>query len=100
MRRDTAPLGTNDPMRIDIRQAWYHRDQLPYLDPAFTPLDNTANPHPDWAEYHLFLQAYEAGQHRGADLFGILSWRFREKSHVEGRRFLDFIRANPGYDVY
>ncbi|HEX7927497.1 MAG TPA: hypothetical protein VF678_07900 [bacterium] len=87
-------------MRIEIHQAWYHPAQREHLDPAFTPLDNTANPHPDQAETYLFRRHYTAGHHHLADVTGVVSWRFGEKTNLGGDSFFRFIQERPGYDVY
>jgi hypothetical protein len=87
-------------MAISIHQIFYDPAQRLALDPAFIPHDNTANPCPEWREYHVFRTAWLAGACRGADVTGYVSWKFTAKTGVSGRAFLEFIAANPGHDVY
>lgn len=53
-----------------------------------------------WYETGLFLRHYHLGIHRIFPYSGIVSPKFGEKTKLTGRRFLNFIRENPGYDVY
>ena len=87
-------------MPVHLHQIYYLPSQLPLLDPAFTPYDNTANKNPEFAEYYIFEKEYNAGKVKGDALTGFVSWKFGKKTQLEGRRFLDFVQANPGYDVY
>jgi hypothetical protein len=87
-------------MAVRIHQIFYDDRQQPFLDPAFIPYDNRANPNPEWREYHVFRSAWLAGQCRDGDVTGFLSWKFSEKTGLRGKRFIRFIRWNPGYDVY
>jgi len=87
-------------MRIQIGQIYYDASQLPLLDPAFTPYDNTANENREFAEYHIFEKEYHAGKIADDALTGYVSWKFVDKTRLAGSRFMDFVAANPGYDVY
>jgi hypothetical protein len=87
-------------MAISIHQIFYDPAQRPALDPAFIPYDNTANPCPEWREYHVFRTAWLAGACGGDDVTGYVSWKFTAKTGVSGRAFVEFIAANPGHDVY
>ena len=83
-----------------VNQIYYLPSQLPLLDPAFTPYDNTANENREFAEYHIFEKEYNAGKIVEGALTGYLSWKFAYKTRVAGSRFLQFVAENPGYDVY
>jgi hypothetical protein len=87
-------------MAISIHQIYYDPAQRSALDPAFIPYDNTANPCPEWREYHVFRTVWLAGACRGDDVTGYVSWKFRAKTGIPGRAFVEFIAANPGHDVY
>ena len=87
-------------MRIGIHQIYYDRAQLPELEPAFIPYDNTANPNREWAEYHVFETEFRKGTHKNFDYTGFVSWKFRQKSRVSGDRFIEFMKSNPGADLY
>jgi hypothetical protein len=85
---------------VTINQIYYLPSQLPLLDPAFTPYDNTANENREFAEYHIFEKEYNAGKIANDALTGYVSWKFGDKTRLQGSQFLKFIAANPGYDVY
>ena len=87
-------------MATRIHQIFYEADQRPILDPALIPYDNTANPRPEWREYHVFRSEWLAGNCRAGDVTGFMSWKFAAKTGITGRAFIDFIERNPGYDVY
>jgi hypothetical protein len=84
---------------IQIFQIFYHPSQVDYLDNSFTPYDNTDNTQPDWCEYAIFRNEYFKGT-CNTGLTGFLSWKFKEKTGVSGSQVFEWIRANPGYDVY
>ncbi len=87
-------------MNIKIYQAYYKKDQIDSLDPAFIPLDNTKNRNPLWMEYWLFLNHYKNEDYKLSNHSGILSWKFNDKTYLTGKEFINFIENNPGYDVY
>ena len=83
-----------------IFQIYYKSDLVEYLDPAFLPLDNTANPRPELREWYNWDQAHEQRLSENLDYWGYVSWKFKEKTNLTGQQAIDFINANPGYDVY
>lgn len=88
-------------MTINIYHNYYANEQRKYLDPAFIPYDNTINENPRYAEYWLFLtQIYAKNIHKNATYTGLLSWKFNEKTKIAGRKFIQLIKDNPGFDVY
>lgn len=87
-------------MRIGIHQIYYDVKQLPKLEKSFIPYDNTANTNREWAEYHVFETEYRKGTYRNFDYTGFVSWKFGQKSRISGARFQEFMRENPGADVY
>ncbi len=87
-------------MAIRIHQIFYDPAQRPALDPAFLPYDNTANPQPQWREYHVFRTEWLAGGCRPDDVTGFVSWKFAAKTGVSGQDFVTFIESHPGHDVY
>lgn len=94
-RVEKAPCAT-----IKIYQNYFRDDQVPLLDPDFVPHDWTHNPHPEYRETIVFLDAYRRGRHLEADYVGIVSWKFGQKTGITGKQFKAFIERNPGYDVY
>lgn len=83
-----------------LHQIYYLPAQLSLLDRAFTPYDNTANENREFAEYHIFEKEYAAGHVQPDAITGYVSWKFGDKTRLEGSHFLKFIAANPGYEVY
>ena len=87
-------------MEIDIYQICYEKDQLSSIDPAFIPYDNTANEHPELREFWIFLNFYKTGKYGEVDYCGAVSHKFSRKAKITGQEFVEFIRNNPGHDVY
>lgn len=86
-------------MNLLIYQAYYDNSQLPHLDAAFLPYDNTDNQTPHLREYPMWKNLYE--KHKDTDAFwGLMSWRWHEKTKIAGYQFKQFIEANEGYDCY
>ena len=82
-----------------IYQIFYKTEQRPHLEKDFIPYDNTANPRPEWCEYYVFREAYNKGL-CSCGPTGFLSWKFHEKTGLNGQAFHKLIKENPGYDVY
>lgn len=85
---------------MKVYQIYYKPEQLPALEKGFVPLDNTTNPHPQFQEWYLWDQQYQQCCDEGLDYWGFVSWKFRDKSNLSSEQFLDWVTANPGYDVY
>jgi hypothetical protein len=85
---------------VAIYQNYFLPSQLELLDPAFIPHDGTANPDPELKEIALFRELYRSGMYKAARYTGIVSQKFRRKSGIAGRTFIEFIEGNPGFDVY
>ena len=83
-----------------IFQIYYKSELVEHLDPAFVPLDNTANPRPELREWYNWDQAHKQRLSENLDYWGYVSWKFKEKTNLTGQQALDFIKNNPGYDVY
>ena len=85
---------------IKIFQIYFKPELKAHCDPAFTPLDNTANPQPELREWYVWDQEYENLAASELDYWGFVSWKFKEKTNLTGQQAVDFILTNPGYDVY
>jgi hypothetical protein len=83
-----------------IYQLFYKEEQRTHLDPAFVPYENIDNPKPELREWYIWDKEYENCKAEGLDLWGFVSWKFKEKTGLSGDRFVNFISDNPGYDVY
>ena len=85
---------------IKIFQIYFKPELKIHCDPAFTPLDNTANPRPELREWDVWDREYNNIVNQGLDYWGFVSWKFKEKTNLSGQQVMDWIAANPGYDVY
>lgn len=83
-----------------VFQIYYKPELVAHLDPAFTPLDNTANPQPELREWYNWNLEHEKRLEEGLDYWGYVSWKFKDKTNLTGQQVFDFINANPGHDVY
>lgn len=91
------PRALNSPVRIF--QIYFEEWQRELLDPAFYPLDNSRSTS-ELMEFAVFEQLQHNAATQGATLWGALSWRFGEKTGMQGADWVKQIVANPGYDVY
>jgi len=85
---------------MKIFQVYYKHEQLDSLDPAFSPYDNTANPHPELREWYTIKEIYTWAKQLELSMWGTVSWKFRQKTGITGEDFVKFIENNPGHDVY
>jgi hypothetical protein len=83
-----------------VLQNVYDDAVIPLLDPSFVPVDGRRNAGTETREIGLFLRMFHSGLYRCAPLTGILSPQFNDKAKISGRELLEFIRRNPGYNVY
>jgi len=87
-------------MPIGIHTICYESGMVDAVDPAFLPLDVTADPQPERREMAHMLNFWRQGLHRKYSATGLLSPSFTRKTGWSGSQFIDFIRNNPGYDVW
>ncbi len=85
---------------IKIFQIYFDDTQVEKLDPAFVSYDNSNPTRPDEYEFGVFMENFRNQNYLSAEYTGYVSWRFKEKTKTKGRVFIDFIKNNPGYDVY
>lgn len=86
--------------KTKVFQIYYKEEQLPTLDPAFVPYDNTSNLKPELREWYVWDKEYQRCVDDGLTHWGFVSAKFSSKTNISGQQFLDFIEANPGHDVY
>ncbi len=91
------PKAVNSPMRIF--QIYFEAWQRELLDPAFYPLDNSRG-NSELLEFAVFDQLQKNPATQGAGLWGALSWRFGEKTGMQGADWVKQIVEHPGFDVY
>lgn len=86
-------------MNLCVYQAYYDDAQVKHLDAAFVPFDNRKNESPHLREYPMWKKLYE--KHAGSDVYwGLMSWRWHEKTNIAGYQFTSWIENTPGYDCY
>ena len=83
-----------------VFQIYYKPDQLAMLEPEFTPYDNTENLRPELREWYVWDKAYQQCCDEGLEYWGFCSQKFNQKTNLTGAQYLEFIDANPGYDLY
>jgi len=91
------PRALNSPIRIF--QIYFEGWQRELLDPAFYPLDNSRGTS-ELMEFNVFEQLQRNAATQGATLWGALSWRFAEKTGMQGAELVKQVVDHPGYDVY
>ena len=70
------------------------------IDPAFLPFDVSATPEAERREIAHMLAFWRQGRHRDYAVSALLAPKFSEKTRLAGNAFVDFILANPDYDVW
>ena len=93
---ETSKTMRNQP---EIFQIFYQSSQKNYLDPSFTPFDNTNNSCPTWCEYGVFHKEFHKGT-CDKGITGFISWKFHEKTTLKGWQVYNWIESNPRHDVY
>ena len=91
------PRALNSPIRIF--QIYFEPWQRELLDPAFYPLDNSRGSS-ELMEFAVFEQLQKNAATQGSALWGALSWRFGEKTGMQGAEWVKQIVEHPGNDVY
>lgn len=88
-----------------IYQVFYRQEQRPWLDSAYEHYDNSKGRSP-FFENEVIKLLINSYCNKGADYFGVLSWRFTAKIRLPGNKPLhsqqlfDLMERYPGYDVY
>jgi hypothetical protein len=86
-------------MNLFPYQSYYLEDQIKFLDSNFIPYNNTENSQPELRELPMWRKLFN--KHRNTDAYwGLLSWRWSQKTNVPPSQFKQWILLNPGYDVY
>jgi len=86
---------------MKIFQLYFKDEQQQFLDTEnFVAYDNTANPRPELREWYIWDKEYENCVKENLDYWGFVSWKFTDKTGITGEQFVNYIKDNPGYDVY
>ena len=83
-----------------IFQIYFKPELAAHCDPAFTPLSNVENPHPELREWDVWNRYHDSILEQNLDYWGFVSWKFKEKTNLSGEHVLAWMKLNPGYDVY
>jgi hypothetical protein len=86
-------------MRHRTHQIYYSERTRAANDPGFIPLDNLANPRPDWREYGPIRQFLLNQPLDENCAYGFFSPKFRDKTHL-GAADVDRFIAQADADVY
>lgn len=78
-----------------IYQIFYDKKSKLALDPAFIPLDNTANLRPDWYEFWVIRNFLKSHPLNEDHLYGFLSPSFRAKTGIDGLSLVRFLTKIP-----
>lgn len=83
-----------------IYQIYYDDETRKAVDPAFIPLDNTANERPDWREYWPMRTFLLANTLEPDTFYGFLSPRFCTKANIPASEVNAFIeKVGEGCDL-
>jgi hypothetical protein len=85
---------------MKVFQIYFKPELVQHCDPLFTPMDNTDNPRPELREWDKWNREHDAIMEQDLDLWGYVSWKFKEKTNLTGKDVFDYVNSNPGYDVY
>lgn len=84
---------------LKICQIYYKDEQRTLLDPSFEPLDNRGHSDPS-LEFAVFKRLFGGSNFSGDGYFGALSWRFSEKTGLDGGSLNSYISSHPDVDFF
>lgn len=84
---------------LKIYQSFFNSKEYRHLDKAFIPFNNLENAQPELREYPLLKKLYEKNINFNGH-WGMLSWRWKQKTNIDGKKLIAWIEENPSYDVY
>jgi hypothetical protein len=94
------PVGAaNVKVNVKVHQIYYNEVTRQQLDPCFLPLDNTANPRPDWYEFWSIRQYLKNNVLDGQTFYGFVSPKFGWKTGLSGQDVLSFAASHPDDDM-
>ena len=85
---------------LRLFQIYYNEETRNLLDPAFTPLDNSGNPRPDWAEYWPIRNLLSSTAFAEDDYIGVFSPRFASKTGIDGTSARRIVESAAEADLY
>ena len=88
-------------MNLKIYQSYYKPEHLDHLDTEFCHINNANSPLAHLCEYPIHLACYEKSVRENIDVWGLLSWKWKQKmAGLTSHKLIQFINNNPGYDIY
>ena len=84
---------------INIYQSFFTPEQFIQLDRSFIPFNNLKNKNPELREFPLMKALYDKNKNFNG-YWGLVSWKWKEKTNLDGCKFIEWVEDNPGYDVY
>ncbi|MDD2302874.1 MAG: hypothetical protein PHG30_09955 [Eubacteriales bacterium] len=89
-------------MTVSVYQIQYSDEVVGMMEPSFIEYDCRHQPEYERREIAHMLSFYDEGawRRRGSEYFGLVSPRFSGKTGISGKTLIDWVNANPGYDVY
>lgn len=86
---------------MKIYQVYYNEISKKNLDKKFIPYDNSKPLNDKEFEYGVMRNIYlNNNPFKNDKLFGVLSWKFQEKSTIKSKDLTSWINKNKGYDAY
>jgi hypothetical protein len=82
---------------ISIYQIFYDEETRSRIEPGYLPLDNTANPRPDWYEFWSIRQFLRENPLQPDRWYGFFSPRFGDKTKLSPAEIFEFIETIEGY---
>lgn len=83
-----------------IYQCFYREEQRASLEEAFIPFDNSKSVNPNFFEYSPHRILYDKNKEIENAVWGMVSWKWKEKARISGAQFKEWIERHPGYDMY
>ena len=95
-------IETSEQSNYNIYQIFYNNSTKEMVDVSFIPYDNTIPVKEKEFEYGVMRNLYLNNElfKNNKEYAGVLSWKFRQKTGVEGKELFRWLEDNKGYDVY
>ncbi|MGE5466688.1 MAG: hypothetical protein ACM3Y9_04615 [Ignavibacteria bacterium] len=84
---------------VRVLQIFYSEETRRQIDPGFEPLDNAANPRPDWREYWPIRNFLLSEPLEEDSYYGFFSPKFAAKTRLAAREVFEFAAQQGGPDV-
>lgn len=85
--------------KANIYQIYYRDEQKRFLDKLFKPCDNSLYCD-ESLEFAVFQRLFNRQFYLHSEYFGALSWRFTEKTGLNGQDLMDTLLSFPDVDLF